>query len=579
MTTIAEGVEILKKAVESGQVKLVNPTVPPTSYPVPDLAPVLNPLLRTTLPASVIRDSDTTRQFYAQAVPQIRVLTPQAASDPQINATAQSIATTVAKTVVSASSSQITLNVPPIFTPTTQTVTLPGPLSFSLASEPQGTVFKTPAPGLTSLTGFSTNTYANSVGSHATITFTPPSIGWAFYMEALAGGTNNTPPGWTAWGDGAALSISSTSPVTATDTVSTPVAWCNTALTFSGPIPTLVGNHPTNFSLVFGSNGSGTASASFSPTAGNYLIVSVYGTVGVGGSTTGISVSDSNGDAFTQVASAKAGTVVGLNGPVALAVFIAPNVVGSSTTVNGSVSGNFPGGSAFRLSVTEVTPFAAGSSIPVFQPLSSSDFPGISANQIAGGTLSLRWGGTGADLHATGGANQFVAQASAGAALTVVQPDFSSLAGAAGQLATSYNGVSLVSKGIPSEVATVDLTAQTAAKTTTMLYAVPAAGAGQYELHWNAKVTTPDGVSSTLGALTIVYTDPDGVVQTITAAAQNKNGTIETSDAGNSTTTVMLGIPMMLNCKASTNITYAMVYTSNTPGTMAYNLHIKLEAL
>jgi hypothetical protein len=35
----------------------------------------------------------------------------------------------------------------------------------------------------------------------------------------------------------------------------------------------------------------------------------------------------------------------------------------------------------------------------------------------------------------------------------------------------------------------------------------------------------------------------------------------------------------MLNCKAGTNITYAMAYASNTAGAMAYNLHIKLKAL
>jgi len=69
------------------------------------------------------------------------------------------------------------------------------------------------------------------------------------------------------------------------------------------------------------------------------------------------------------------------------------------------------------------------------------------------------------------------------------------------------------------------------------------------------------------------------VVQTITAAAQNSAGTIETSDGGNSTTTVMLGIPLFLNCKASTNITYAFGYASNAAAAMNFNIHLKLEAL
>jgi hypothetical protein len=145
---------------------------------------------------------------------------------------------------------------------------------------------------------------------------------------------------------------------------------------------------------------------------------------------------------------------------------------------------------------------------------------------------------------------------------------------------SNYNGIGTVSNGVPAEYATVDLTAQTAAKTTTTLYAVPAAGVGQYRVSWNAKITTVAGVSSTLGPLTIVYTDPDGVVQTITAAAQNSAGTIVISDStGNSTTTVLLGIPLQLNCKASTNITYAFAYASNAANAMAYNLHIKLESL
>src|SRR5713226_1561386 len=71
MTTIAEGKEILKRAIESGAVKPLAP-VPPTAYPIPDLAPAMNPLLRTPMPASAVRDSDTVRQFHAQAIPQTR---------------------------------------------------------------------------------------------------------------------------------------------------------------------------------------------------------------------------------------------------------------------------------------------------------------------------------------------------------------------------------------------------------------------------------------------------------------------------------------------------------------------------
>lgn len=142
-----------------------------------------------------------------------------------------------------------------------------------------------------------------------------------------------------------------------------------------------------------------------------------------------------------------------------------------------------------------------------------------------------------------------------------------------------YNGVNTVAKGIPTEIAAVDLTMQNAAIGTTTLYSVPSSGAGQYRLAWNTKVTTAAGGSSTLGALTITYTDPDGVVQTITAGAQTSAGAIATTSTGNSTTTVLLGLPILINAKASTNIQYAFAYASNAANAMQYNLHIVLESL
>jgi hypothetical protein len=142
---------------------------------------------------------------------------------------------------------------------------------------------------------------------------------------------------------------------------------------------------------------------------------------------------------------------------------------------------------------------------------------------------------------------------------------------------SSYNNVPTVGQGLVPEYAFVDLTVQSAAIATTTLYAVP--GAGQYRLSWDAKVTTAATTSCQLGALTIVYTDPDGVVQTITAGAQVPAGTIATNSTVNTTANVLLGLPMMLNVKASTNITYAFAYTSVGGTAMQYNLHIRLEAL
>lgn len=129
-----------------------------------------------------------------------------------------------------------------------------------------------------------------------------------------------------------------------------------------------------------------------------------------------------------------------------------------------------------------------------------------------------------------------------------------------------------------SVVSTVDLTAQTAAITTANINSITLP-AGQYRVIWYAKVTTAAGVSSTLGPLTLGWTDPDAVGLAITATATTAGGGTATSSTGNTTTTVLLGVPVLLNVKASTNVTYAMAYTSNAANAMAYNLHIRLEAV
>lgn len=130
----------------------------------------------------------------------------------------------------------------------------------------------------------------------------------------------------------------------------------------------------------------------------------------------------------------------------------------------------------------------------------------------------------------------------------------------------------------PVEVAQVNSTNLTAAQSPAIVL-YTAALAGQFRLSWNAKVTQAATTNSTLGPLTVLYVDPDGVQQFITAAAQNSAGTIETTDTGNTTTTVLIGIPLTLNCKAGSLIQYTTGYASTGATVMAYNLHIKFEAL
>lgn len=142
---------------------------------------------------------------------------------------------------------------------------------------------------------------------------------------------------------------------------------------------------------------------------------------------------------------------------------------------------------------------------------------------------------------------------------------------------SKYQNVTTVNGGIPSEVASVVLSGQTAAITTATLFSVVTAG--QYRVSWNAKITTAGSTSSTLGALTIAYTDPDTVTVTLTSAAVIAAGTVATTSTANTTGTALIGIPQLLNCEAGTDITYAFAYASNSANEMTYNLNIVLEAL
>lgn len=134
---------------------------------------------------------------------------------------------------------------------------------------------------------------------------------------------------------------------------------------------------------------------------------------------------------------------------------------------------------------------------------------------------------------------------------------------------STYNGIATVGNGVPSEVATVDLTGQSAAIGSTTLYAVPASGAGLYKITYYAKVTRAATTSSTLGALTVGWTDVDDSVVQSNASATN---------TGN-TTTSFLSSSFVVNAKASTNITYQTAYATSGATSMLYSLHVKVEAL
>lgn len=136
-------------------------------------------------------------------------------------------------------------------------------------------------------------------------------------------------------------------------------------------------------------------------------------------------------------------------------------------------------------------------------------------------------------------------------------------------------GVKFLSPITP--LAAVDLVTQAAAVASTLLYAVPATQGGIYKISFSLKVTRAATTSSTLGALTITYTDAtDSVAQSVVALAGTQAGAAATTNAGNSTTTVLQG-QVTVNAKAGTNINFAIAYASTGGTTMQYEAHLQVN--
>ena len=155
-------------------------------------------------------------------------------------------------------------------------------------------------------------------------------------------------------------------------------------------------------------------------------------------------------------------------------------------------------------------------------------------------------------------------------------PDFAFVTG----LFSSYAGIATVSKGIPAEYATVDLTAQGAAIAATTIYAVPASGAGMYRISFVAKVTQAATTSSVLGGTNgfrVVYTDQNDSVVVTTPAGHPYNST--TANLALNTTQAVYSGVIIINAALSTNIQYSIDWTSVGATPMQYNLHIKVEAM
>jgi hypothetical protein len=111
-------------------------------------------------------------------------------------------------------------------------------------------------------------------------------------------------------------------------------------------------------------------------------------------------------------------------------------------------------------------------------------------------------------------------------------------------------------------LATVNITAQSAAQAATTLY-TPASD-GLFTIDYYAKVTTAATTSSTLGVFSIISTDTDSNV--ITSVGQ--------STQQNSLTTGFISGSITVYAKAATPIQYSLAYASSGATAMQYELRV-----
>lgn len=153
-----------------------------------------------------------------------------------------------------------------------------------------------------------------------------------------------------------------------------------------------------------------------------------------------------------------------------------------------------------------------------------------------------------------------------------------------GGLFDKYNNIALVSNGIPSELATVDLASTTAAAVSATTLYTPTAS-GMYRISIVLQVTRAATTSSILGGttgVTIAFTEPDGsIAQSIKPLLTDQAGAVvvpATGNVGNANTTQSQG-SAVIYAKTGVAITYAIGYTSVGGTTMQYGAHLKVEAM
>jgi hypothetical protein len=589
MPSIAHNQEVFENAKKSGTLVPTVLDAPKLPIPVADYPISPNPYLRTPLPANNVQQPDMQRVWHTGAAPQVRIPPPSITSNAVSGSQAASQAIQIVNATPASSSSgggitSVALAVPVEFTLSGSPITPPGgTITISKANELANTVWAGP-PGAGG--NIPSDSYIGLTGTASSWTIsanTSQVNDFAVYAEGSNAAVNSNPSGWTISFGGSSSGLGQTvayqvvpSPGTGTASASqtqggvAPFVTAIATFTSNGGTPAQLQTKQGNLTI-------GALNLAFtSNTTAGSTVIAVLLTAPQSASGSNYSVTDSQGNSYTLVGQ----TVQTNQGEIS--IFAATGVSAGACTV--SVLSSPPPTSGGSLVLLEVSNLVSPSpNIPTFRDLVSADIPLLNASKIGFGKLALRNGGTNADLSSTGGTSQFVRQNSSGAALDVVQPDFSDLKG--NTAATRYNNVALVSNGLPAEYATADLTAQSAAKGVTTL--LNTSFAGMYRVSWVAKVTRAATTSSVLGGTSgfqVTYTDQDDSVVVVTPAWWNEGqqgtapATAPASASLNTTQTVLSGV-IVVNAKAFTNIQYQFDYTSVGGTTMQYDLHVKVEGM
>jgi hypothetical protein len=385
------------------------PVASPASK-VPSVVPREQPGLATATlgpaPSIWTTDYDRVRQWARPGTSQNRFPPLPTKANPQINAQARSAV--VAAAAAGAVKVDATLHIPDIFTPTTQTKTLPdSPLEFALAPEKYGTVFAAPQKigGSIYLSGVSQDTEKNASAPVVTsVGVTVATRSWVLLVGTAYAFFNNgidgPPSGPQTWstvlsyplpvvGGGGATGIGQTivdagtaisSGQQATASIHPNYLQVSTALAAftltDGITPVLTG-------VASGSSGGPTLVPAGTPVAGQPLVAFVFNSSmsnDTGANPWNVTITDTQGNKWIRIASTYLGThYTGGSDPLpyggtGAAIFFCENPPAVSTTFT-ITTGNSQGlGNVQIMSVSGLT---AGQGIPAFRPLIESDIPSI----------------------------------------------------------------------------------------------------------------------------------------------------------------------------------------------------------